>query len=112
VATPAHSVVGASPLGARAINLAWWQRDARPGPGARPASPSPRNRQAPALRMTPEPGGGHQHGIADADVQRCLDAPADVSPHPNDDTRTSFRRGRLDVLAGSDGLVLRIGRPR
>jgi hypothetical protein len=49
-------------------------------------------------------------GIADADVQRCLDAPDDVSPHPDTPTRTRFRRGSLVVLAGADGMVLRVSR--
>ena len=48
--------------------------------------------------------------ISDADVQRCLDAPDDVPPHPDDPTRTSFRRGTLVVLAGGNGMVLRVGR--
>ncbi len=67
--------------------------------------------RGPALRMTRgarEAATGMK--ISDADVQRCLDAPDDVSPHPDDPTRTSFRRGTLVVLAGGDGMVLRVGR--
>ncbi|MEX5716958.1 hypothetical protein [Geodermatophilus maliterrae] len=78
----------------------------------RRAGPPSRGRQAgPALRMTRgarEAATGA--GIADADVQRCLDAPDDVSPHPDDPTRTWFRRGPLVVLAGADGMVLRVSR--
>jgi hypothetical protein len=48
--------------------------------------------------------------ISDADIQRCLDAPDDVAPHPDNPTRTSFRRGSLVVLAGGDGMVLRVSR--
>ena len=82
-------------------------------PPMAPTGPPPRHRQAPALRMTRgarEAATGM--GIADADVQRCLDAPDDVSPHPDDPTRTSFRRGTLVVLAGGDGMVLRVSRRR
>ena len=44
------------------------------------------------------------------DVQRCLDAPDDVSSDPDTPTRTRFRRGTLVVLAGADGMVLRVSR--
>jgi hypothetical protein len=77
----------------------------------RPAGPTSRGRRGPALRMTRgarEAATGM--GIADADVQRCLDAPDDVSPHPDTPTRTRFRRGSLVVLAGADGMVLRVSR--
>ena len=78
-----------------------------------PAGPPPRDRQAPALRMTRGArAAATGMGIADADVQRCLDAPDDVSPHPDEPTRTSFRRGPLVVLAGGDGTVLRVSRRR
>jgi hypothetical protein len=50
--------------------------------------------------------------IADADVQRCLDAPDDVSPDPDNPSRTRFRRGDLVVVAGADGMVLRVNRRR
>jgi hypothetical protein len=76
-----------------------------------PAGPPPRDRQAPVLRMTRgarEAATGM--GIADADIQRCLDAPDDVSPHPDTPARTRFRRGSLVVLAGADGMVLRVSR--
>ncbi len=82
-------------------------------PPTAPAGPSPRNRQAPDLRMTRGArAAATGMGIADTDVQRCLDAPDDVSPHPDDPTRTSFRRGTLVVLAGGDGMVLRVSRRR
>jgi hypothetical protein len=78
----------------------------------RSAGPPPRDRQqASALRMTRgarEAATGM--GITDADVQRCLDAPDNVSPHPDQPTRTLFRRGTLVVLAGNDGMVLRVSR--
>ncbi|HEX2073228.1 MAG TPA: hypothetical protein VHF92_05530 [Geodermatophilus sp.] len=64
-----------------------------------------------ALRMTRgarEAATGMQ--VADADIQRCLDAPDDVSPDPNTPSRTRFRRGNLVVLAGADGMVLRVHR--
>jgi hypothetical protein len=48
--------------------------------------------------------------VTDADVQRCLDEPDDVSPDPNTPARTRFRRGALVVLAGADGMVLRVSR--
>jgi hypothetical protein len=48
--------------------------------------------------------------VADGDIQRCLDAPDDVSPDPNTPSRTRFRRGNLVVLAGADGMVLRVNR--
>ncbi len=75
------------------------------------AGGSPRDRQAPALRMTRgarEAATGM--GIADADIQRCLDAPDDVSPHPDAPMRTRFRRASLVVLVGADGMVLRVSR--
>lgn len=48
--------------------------------------------------------------VADPDIQRCLDAPDDVSPDPNTPSRTQFRRGNLVVIAGADGIVLRVNR--
>ncbi len=48
--------------------------------------------------------------VTEADVQRCLDAPDDVSPDPTTPSRTRFRRGTLVVLAGAEGMVLRIDR--
>ena len=77
----------------------------------RPAGPPLRDRQTPVLRMTRgarEAATGM--GITDAEVQRCLDAPDDVSPHPDTPARTRFRRGSLVVLAGADGMVLRVSR--
>jgi hypothetical protein len=43
-------------------------------------------------------------------IQRCLDAPDDISPRPNTPSRTRFRRGNLVVVAGADGRVLRVDR--
>ena len=48
--------------------------------------------------------------LADADIRRCLDAPDDVSLDENTPSRTRFRRGKLVVLAGADGMVLRVTR--
>ena len=48
--------------------------------------------------------------VADPHVQRCLDAPEDVSPDENTKSRTRFRRGTLVVLAGVEGMGLRIER--
>ena len=82
-----------------------------PGSPPRPAGPPVRGQQAPVLRMTRgarEAATGMR--VADADIQRCLDAPDDVSPHPDQPTRTRFRRGTLVVLAGADGMVLRVSR--
>lgn len=76
-----------------------------------PAGPPVRGRQAPLLRMTRgarEAATGMR--VADADIQRCLDAPDDVAPHPDHPTRTRFCRGTLVVLAGADGMVLRVSR--
>lgn len=50
--------------------------------------------------------------VTDTDIQRCLDAPDDVAPDPNAPSRTRFRRGKLVVLAGADGMVLRVDRRR
>jgi hypothetical protein len=77
-------------------------------------SPVPGGRQGAAtVRMTR----GAQKAatglkVADADIQRCLDAPDDVSPDENAPSRTRFRRGNLVVLAGADGMVLRVDRNR
>ena len=81
-------------------------------PTTSPARPASRGGQpAAGLRMTRgarEAAAGM--GVSDADVQRCLDAPDDVSPDPNTPSRTRFRRGDLVVLAGADGMVLRVSR--
>jgi len=74
--------------------------------------PAPRNRKtAGGLRMT---RGARQAAtgmkILDADIQRCLDAPDDVSPDPNTPSRTWFRRRDLEVVVGADGMVLRVNR--
>ena len=49
-------------------------------------------------------------GVPDAEVQRCLDAPDDVTPDARNPSRNRFRRGGLVVLAAADGMVLRIER--
>jgi hypothetical protein len=48
--------------------------------------------------------------VTDADIRRCLDAPDDVSPDAQTPSRTRFRRGNLVVIAGADGMVLRVNR--
>jgi hypothetical protein len=48
--------------------------------------------------------------VSDADIQRCLDAPDEVSPDETTPSRTRFRRGTLVVLSGADGMVLRVER--
>ena len=81
----------------------------RTGPSAQPRTP--KARPAGALRMTRgarEAAAGMK--IADADIQRCLDAADDVSPDPATPSRTRFRRGNLVVIAGADGMVLRVNR--
>ncbi|MGY1823146.1 hypothetical protein [Geodermatophilus sp. SYSU D00079] len=80
---------------------------------ARSAGRPPKGGAAPAggLRMTRgarEAATGMK--LADAEIQRCLDAPDDVTPDPNAPSRTRFRRGGLTVLAGADGMVLRVSR--
>jgi hypothetical protein len=68
-------------------------------------------RPAGALRMTRgarEAATGMK--IMDAEIQRCLDAADDVSPVPDTPSRTRFRRGSLVVIAGADGMVLRVNR--
>jgi hypothetical protein len=79
------------------------------------APPAPRRtggrRSAAALRMTRgarEAAAGM--GVTDADVQRCLDAPDDVTPDAKSPSRSRFRRGGLVVLAAPDGMVLRVER--
>jgi len=76
------------------------------------AAPHARDRRpAGALRMTRGArGAATGMKVADADIQRCLDAPDDVSPDPQTPSRTRFRRGNLVVLAGADGMVLRVDR--
>ncbi len=64
-----------------------------------------------ALRMTRgarEAAAGM--GVSDADVQRCLDEPTDVSPDADNPARTRFRRGDLTVTAAADGMVLHVAR--
>ena len=48
--------------------------------------------------------------VSDADIQRCLDSPDEVSPDETTPSRTRFRRGTLVVLSGADGMVLRVQR--
>ena len=77
-----------------------------------PARPVARGRRpAGALRMT---RGAREAAtgmaVTDADVQRCLDGPDDVSPDERTPSRTRFRRGGLVVLAAADGMVLRVDR--
>jgi hypothetical protein len=83
-----------------------------PGSGTRPAGRRARDdRPAGALRMTRgarEAATGMK--VADEDIQRCLDAPDDISPDPNTPSRTRFRRRNLVVVAGADGTVLRVDR--
>ena len=84
------------------------------GPATHRTSRAPsRGRSAGALRMTRgarEAAAGMK--VADADIQKCLDAPDDVFPDENAPSRTRFRRGPLVVLAGADGMVLRVDRRR
>ncbi|WP_222263088.1 hypothetical protein [Modestobacter marinus] len=84
-----------------------------PTSAARPGSdPQPRTGTSTGgLRMTRgarEAATGLK--VTDGDIRRCLDAPDDVSPDPNTPARTRFRRGDLVVLAGADGMVLRVAR--
>jgi hypothetical protein len=82
--------------------------------GRRAAQPDARNGQPTgALRMTRgarEAAAGMK--VSDAEIQRCLDAADDVSPDPNTPSRTRFHRGNLVVVAGADGMVLRVNRGR
>lgn len=49
--------------------------------------------------------------LADAEIQRLpRHAPDDVSPDEDTLPRTRLRRGELVVLAGADGMVLRVNR--
>jgi hypothetical protein len=90
--------------------------DSSLGTPASPTSPPARRRGSgrvdrPGLRMTRgarEAATGMK--VTDADIQRCLDAPDDVSADPHTPSRTRFRRGNLVVLAGADGMVLRVTR--
>jgi hypothetical protein len=83
----------------------------RPAPSRRAAGARSGGRPAGGLRMT---RGARQAAtgmkVADADIQRCLDEPDDVSPDPNTPSRTRFRRGNVTVVAGADGMVLRVDR--
>ena len=81
----------------------------------RPPRPGRGTGRAPAatLRMTRgarEAAAGMK--VSDAEIQRCLDAPDDVHPDDQTPSRTRFRRGALVVLAGGDGMVLRVDRRR
>jgi hypothetical protein len=84
----------------------------RPARSRRAAGPRfPGGRPAGVPRMT---RGARQAAtgmkVADADIQRCLDEPDDVTPDPNTPSRTRFRRGSVTVVAGADGMVLRVDR--
>jgi hypothetical protein len=78
----------------------------------RTAQPDARNgRPAGAPRMTRGArAAATGMKVTDADIQRCLDAPDDVSPDPDTPSRTRFRRGNVVVVAGADGMVLRVNR--
>lgn len=84
----------------------------RETPPARDGRPPRKPNHGPAaLRMTRgarEAATGMK--VSDADVRRCLDAPDDVTPDETTPSRTRFRRGALVVLAGADGMVLRVQR--
>ena len=84
------------------------------GPGYRGGRPPARDgRPAGGLRLTREAReAAIGMKVTDADVQRCLDAPDDVSPDPDTPSRTRFRRGNLAIIAGADGMVLRVNRRR
>lgn len=76
--------------------------DAAPGRRAEPAG---------VLRMTRGArAAASGMNISDGDIRRCLDAPDDASPDPNTPSRTRFRRDSLVVVAGADGMVLRVNR--
>ena len=75
-----------------------------------PSEPGERGRRG-GLRMTRGArAAASGMKIADADIRRCLDAPDDASPDPNTPSRTRFHRGDLTVIAGADGMVLRVNR--
>ena len=77
---------------------------------SRPAAPAG-TRSAGGLRMTRgarEAATGMN--VSDADIQRCIDAPDEVSPDETTPSRTRFRRGTLVVLSGAVGMVLRVQR--
>jgi hypothetical protein len=85
----------------------WPNSSTRQAPQARARERQP----AATLRMTRgarEAATGMR--VSTVDIQRCLDAPDDVSPDPNTLSRTRFRRGNLVVVAGADGMVLRVNR--
>ena len=83
--------------------------DAAPTPPRRPESGAPGGRGG--LRMTRGArAAASGMKIADADIQRCIDAPDDASPDPDTPSRTRFHRGDLSVIAGADGMVLRVNR--
>jgi hypothetical protein len=89
----------------------WPDVPAPTSPSRSAAQPARGRQEAATLRMTRgarEAAKGMK--VADAEIQRCLDAPDDVSPDENTPSRTRFRRGNLVVLAGADGMVLRINR--
>ena len=84
---------------------------ARTSPMRSTADPAQSRQLAATVRMTRgarEAATGMK--LADADIQRCLDAPDDVSPDERTPSRTRFRRGELVALASADGMVLRVDR--
>jgi hypothetical protein len=84
-------------------------RSDRPVRSGRP--PQKRDGAAAALRMTRGArAAATGMKVSDADIRRCLDAPDDVTPDDTTPSRTRFRRGALVVLAGADGMVLRVQR--
>ncbi len=75
------------------------------------SAPAHRRRSVGALRMTRGArAAATGMKLAEADIQRCLDTPDDVSPDDNSPSRTRFRRGTVVVLTGADGMVLRVER--
>jgi hypothetical protein len=86
---------------------------APPSPPGRRRAPQATHDRTPAasLRMTRgarEAATGMK--VSDADIRRCLDAPDHISPDPKTPSRTWFRSGNLVVVAGADGMVLRVSR--
>jgi hypothetical protein len=111
-------------------DAAWEPAPARPRSGSRPGSGS-RAESGPRSDPGSGPGSGRRAGsggglrmtrgartaatnmgISEAEVRRCIDAPDDATPDPDKPTRTHFRRGELQVVAGADGMVLRVDRRR
>lgn len=78
-------------------------RTAHPGDAVRDGA-------LPMLKAAREAAAGMR--LSDAELRAVLDDPDEVTADASRAGRTRLRRGRIEIVTGSDGMVLRVGRTR